>query len=190
MNKAIALGGATLALLIAGFTGAAVAKDRNHDRIPDRWERNFHLSLSVNQARKDQDRDHVNNLNEFRDGTNPRDADTDNDGIRDDDENAGVVASFDGTTLTINLAAGGQISGQVTSATRIECRTRDELQNEIESMNAATASDGGGNSGPGSENSGPGEAGQVCTTADLTPGTVVHEAELAGTTFEKVELVK
>ena len=84
MNKAIALGGATLAVLIVGFTGAAVAKDRNHDRIPDRWEKRFHLSLAVNQANRDQDRDRIDNLNEFREGTNPRDRDSDNDGIPDE----------------------------------------------------------------------------------------------------------
>jgi hypothetical protein len=191
MTKVIALGGASLALLFAGFTGAAAAKDRNHDRISDRWEKHFHLSLRVNQAHRDQDRDQVDNLNEFREGTNPRDADTDNDGIRDEDENAGVIASFDGTTLTINLASGGQVSGQVTTATRIECRTRDEFEDEIEDMDSAVASDDG-SSGSGSDNEGPGNADEdrVCTTADLTPGTVVHEAELEGTTFEKVELVK
>jgi len=64
----------------------------------------------------------------------------------------------------------------------------------------------GDNSGPGGEdedksgpgdgdddNSGPGNA-EDCTTADLTPGTVVQEAELelseGGATFEEVELVK
>jgi hypothetical protein len=196
MNKAIAVGLAALGLLVVAFSGSAVAKDRNHDRIPDRWEKHFHLSLGVNQAKRDQDRDRVDNLNEFRDGTNPRDRDSDNDGIRDADENAGVIASFDGTTLTINLAAGGQVSGQVTAATRIECRSRDELENEIENeareSRDGDSGSGGDNSGPGSDNSGPGnaDAGGVCGTADLTPGTVVHEAELEGGVFEKVELVK
>jgi hypothetical protein len=202
MKKAIALGLPALGLLVVGFSGTAVAKDRNHDRIADRWEKRFHLSLDVNQAKRDQDRDRVDNLNEFRDGLNPRDRDSDDDGIRDADENAGVVASFDGTTLTINLAHGAQVSGQVTAGTRIECRNRDdlenEMENEIEDRQAATASDDGSsgsgsdNSGPGSANSGPGNAGdsRVCSAADLTPGTFVHEAELEGATFEKVELVK
>ena len=194
MKKAVLLGGATLALLVAGFTGAAAAKDRNHDRIPDRWEKRFHLSLAVNQANRDQDRDRIDNLNEFREGTNPRDRDSDNDGIRDDHENAGTIASFDGTTLVINLAVGGRLSGQVTASTRIECRTENEQENENELGDDATmSSDGSGsgdNSGPGSANSGPGDAGTTCTMADLTPGTPVHEAELEGTVFEKVELIK
>jgi hypothetical protein len=46
------------------------------------------------------------------------------------------------------------------------------------------------NSGPGSENEGPGNAEDRCTTADLTPGTMVHEAELEGSAFEEVELIK
>jgi hypothetical protein len=192
MSKAIALGAATLAILIAGFTGAAVAKDRNHDRIPDRWEKAFHLSLKVDQAKRDQDRDRIDNLNEFREGTDPRDRDSDDDGIRDDEENAGTVASFDGTTLVINLAVGGQLSGQVTAATRIECEAREAMENEIED-HATTSSDGGSsgdNSGPGSENEGPGNAEDNCTTAALVPGAAVHEAELEGTVFEEVELIR
>ena len=50
--------------------------------------------------------------------------------------------------------------------------------------------DGGSGGESGDDNSGPGDGGSVCTTADLTQGTVVHEAELEGTTFEKVDLVK
>jgi len=33
----------------------------NHDHIPDRWEKRHHLSLHVNQARHDQDRDRLDN---------------------------------------------------------------------------------------------------------------------------------
>jgi hypothetical protein len=241
MKRTIALGCATLGLLIAGSTGAAAAKDRNHDSIPDRWEKRFHLSLKVDQADRDQDRDRVDNRNEFQEGTNPRDRDsdddgirdgkedrdrdglnnlnedrtanlpgdrdTDNDGDRDDDENAGVVASFDGTTLIINLAGGGQVSGQVTASTEIECEDEDEIEDEMEDMNEARSSDegGGDNSGPGSENSGPGsensgpgddegdddeDADDVCTTAELVPGAIVHEAELEGGIFREVELVR
>jgi hypothetical protein len=200
MRKAIVVGGATLAVLVAGFTGAAAAKDRNHDHIPDRWEKRFHLSLAVNQANRDQDGDHINNLNEFRDGTNPRSSDSDGDGVPDNQENAGTIASFDGTTLVINLAVGGQLSGQVTANTRIECRTENEQENENEVEEHATASrdgssgdgsgSGGANSGPGSSSDGSGDAGAACTMADLTPGTAVHEAELEGTTFDKVELIK
>ena len=240
MKRAIALGCAVLGLLVVGFTGAAAAKDRNHDRISDRWEKKFHLSLKVNQANKDQDRDKVDNLNEFREGTNPRDKDsdndgkkdgredrdrdglnnmnedasandpvdqdTDNDGVEDGDEVVGTIASFDGTTLTINLLNGGTVSGAVTADTRIRCRTEDEQENENEvedevENDVAHASDDGGsgddnegpgsdNEGPGSENEGPDNADENCTTADLVPGAMVHEAELEGDTFEKVDLIR
>jgi hypothetical protein len=211
-------------LLIAS---TAAAKDRNRDGISDRWEKKFNLSLKVDQANKDQDRDKVDNLNEFQEGTNPRDKDTDNDGVKDGkedsdhdglnnqnedasanmpddpdtdndgvedgDEVVGTIGSFQDPVLTINLLGGGSVTGNVTASTRIECRTEDEQENENEVEDHAVASsDGGGsdgNEGPGSDNQGPGD-GQVCTTADLTPGTMVHEAELEGSSFEKIELLK
>jgi hypothetical protein len=240
MKRAIALGLATAGLLVAGLAGTAVAKDRNHDSIPDRWEKRFHLSLKVDQANRDQDRDKVDNANEFREHTNPRDRDTDNDGrkdgredgdhdglnnmnedasandpvdpdtddngIEDGEEVVGTIASFDGTTLTIDLLNGGTVSGTVTADTRIRCRTEDEQENEneIEDHHMAQKSDEGSgddgpgdddepgddNEGPGSENEGPGNAAENCTPADLTAGTMVHEAELEGDTFEKVDLIK
>src|SRR5262249_42630216 len=141
-----------LALLFAAFAGTAVAKDRNHDQIPDKWEKRYHLSLKVNQANKDQDRDTVGNLDEFREGTNPPDANSDVDGVLDandenegpddlgddgiadepgdpgedpegveNDDNAGVIASFEGGILTIDLDGGGQVSGVVDENTEIEC---------------------------------------------------------------------
>jgi hypothetical protein len=227
-----AAGAGALVLLLAGFAGSAVAKDRNHDRIPDRWEKRFHLSLRVDQSDRDQDRDGVDNLNEFQEGTNPRDRDTDNDGrpdgredadhdglnnhmedvtanlpddrdtdnngIEDGDENAGVIESFDGTTLVINLAGGGQVSGTVDSTTEIECETEDEHEVGDNSGPGSAVASHDDNSGPGSTSSGPGgdneiehgDEDNVCTTSDLTPNTVVHEAELRGGTFEEIELVK
>src|SRR5436190_16251272 len=85
------------------LASAASAHDRNRDRIPDRWERAHHLSLHVNQARRDQDHDGLNNRGEFRAHLNPRDADTDDDGTDDGDENAGTVASFADGVLTVSL---------------------------------------------------------------------------------------
>ncbi len=84
--SAVAAG--AVALLITAFAGTALAKDRNHDRIPDKWEKRFHLSLRVDQANRDQDRDGVDNLNEFQEGTNPRDRDTDDDGVPDGREDS------------------------------------------------------------------------------------------------------
>jgi hypothetical protein len=98
LRRIITTLGAVLLLALFALPGAAMARghrhhprasaDRNHDRIPDRWEKRNHLSLRVNQAKRDQDRDGLNNLSEFRSHTNPRDADTDNDGVNDANEDA------------------------------------------------------------------------------------------------------
>jgi hypothetical protein len=145
------------ALALAALSVAAVASadrghrgDRNHDGLPDRWERHHHLSLKVNQAHRDPDRDKLDNRNEFRHGTDPNKRDTDDDGVRDRDEvnPAGTIASFDNGVLTITLRNGQSVSGRVTADTEIECENEDEA-------NAMAARDGGDdNSGPGSSSSG------------------------------------
>src|SRR3954453_8936933 len=114
-------GGIALTLLLAGSAQAA-STDRNRDGLPDRWERSHHLSLRVNQARRDQDHDGLDNRGEYRAGLNPHDRDSDDDGIADGRENAGSVTSFANGVLTISLAKGGTLTAKVTDATRIECR--------------------------------------------------------------------
>jgi hypothetical protein len=213
---AMALG--VLALL--AMPGIAAAKDRNHDRIPDRWEKRHHLSLNVNQAGRDQDGDHLRNHGEFEAGDNPRDDDSDNDGIMDGEENAGTIASFDATTgkLTIDLFGTDTITGLVTDQTEIKCEDehfanvsisesgddhggQGEEPGDDNSGHGEEPGDhnGGDNSGPGSANSGPSGhddngVGANCTTADLIPGAVVQEAGLEiehGTaTFDEVELAR
>jgi hypothetical protein len=185
---AMALG----ALALLALPSFAAAKDRNHDHIPDRWEKRHHLSLQVNQAKRDQDRDHLDNLGEFKAGDNPRDADTDNDGVMDGEENAGTIASFDAETgkLTINLFGGETASGLVTEDTRIRCGhegNRGEDEN---------GDGGGGNAGASSSsdggNSGSDEQAANCTPADLVLGETVAEADLSlrngKATFEEIDL--
>lgn len=207
------------ALALLALPGAAVAKDVNHDRIPDRWERHHHLSTAVNQARRDQDSDHLRNRAEFLAGDNPRNADSDGDGIPDGEENAGKIASFDTETgkLTIDLFGGETVTGLVNEETEIECSSSgsasasdsqqgqqgedgssDNQDEQSGSDDGEESGDDNGNDGEepgddnGGDNSGPGNPGVPCTSADLTPGATVHEAELHlenGTaTFEKVEL--
>ncbi|MFL5974834.1 MAG: hypothetical protein ACJ76G_06810 [Solirubrobacterales bacterium] len=152
------------ALALAALSVAAVASadrghrgDRNHDGLPDRWERRHHLSLKVNQAHRDPDRDKLDNRNEFRHGTDPNKRDTDDDGVRDRDEvnPAGTIASFDNGVLTITLRNGQSVSGRVSADTKIECENEDEVS-------AMAARDGGDdNSGPGSTSSGREEENEV-----------------------------
>jgi hypothetical protein len=118
---ALAMTLAVAASLMLAGGALAHGKDRNHDRIPDRWEKHHHLSLHHKQGRRDQDHDGLKNRGEFRAHLNPRDADTDNDGIDDGDENAGTVASFEDSMLTITLANGGSLTAAVDDGTEIKC---------------------------------------------------------------------
>ena len=207
----------TLLLLVATcaaalvFPAAGMARshgDRNGDRIPDRWERAHHLSLKVNQAKRDQDHDGLRNRAEFMAGDNPRDADTDNDGVPDGKEKAGQVASFTGGVLTVHLFNGDDVKGTVDADTEIECD--DTATTPTTTAPAARAADDGGgdgghhggdNQGPGDDNQGDDDQGDDdergqqagCDVTKLTAGAVVSEAELratpAGLVFEKIELV-
>ncbi|GAB1692699.1 hypothetical protein KRM28CT15_45020 [Krasilnikovia sp. M28-CT-15] len=58
-------------------------RDRDHDGMPDRWERANHLNPRRNDAKADPDRDGLTNLQEYKVGSSPRRADADRDGIRD-----------------------------------------------------------------------------------------------------------
>jgi hypothetical protein len=134
---ALALG----ALALLAMPGLAAAKDRNHDRIPDRWEKRHKLSLNVNQARHDQDGDHLRNRAEFLAGDDPRDHDSDDDGVMDGEEQAGTISSFDAGTgrLVIDLFGTDTVAGFVTEPTEIKC--------EDEHSSTASASSKGSGSG-------------------------------------------
>jgi hypothetical protein len=194
------------ATLLPAAGAAAHARDRNHDRIPDRWEKRYHLSLKVKQTHRDQDRDGLNNLGEFRSHSDPRDADSDEDGVTDGREDAGTVTAFDGTTLTITLFAGGTVTGAVTPDTEVECRTatqteqdeqgEDDQQGDDDHARAADdpGDDDGGGGGPEQDEDEPGEAEDAqCAPDALKVGATVHEAELradgAGPVWRQIELI-
>jgi thrombospondin type 3 repeat protein len=61
----------------------AGARDRDGDRLPDRWERRYGLSSHRNSSRGDPDRDSLSNRSEYRLRLNPRRRDTDGDGLSD-----------------------------------------------------------------------------------------------------------
>ena len=121
------LAAAILALFVIVMPGTASAKDHNKDRIPDRWERSHKLSLKRDQRKLDQDTDGLRNRGEWLAGTNPRDKDSDDDGVNDLKEKAGVISAYDSETgdLTITLYAGGELTGSVTDETRVHCESED-----------------------------------------------------------------
>lgn len=141
------------ALALLAMPGLAAAKDRNHDRIPDRWEKRHKLSLKVKQTRRDQDGDHLRNRAEFLAGDDPRDSDSDDDGVIDGNEQAGTIASFDTETgrLVIDLFGNDTVAGLVNDETEIKC--------EDHSSTASVSSEGsgGGEAEPGDDNGGEGE---------------------------------
>jgi len=191
-----------LSLLLIALPGAAAA--RQHHKA--------HSHHNKHHKRHHQRRSH------HRSGTQTGGGSTTG-----DEENAGTIASFDGTTLSITLGDGSSVSGLVTDSTEIKCEAAGDDNSgdddsgdddsgdddnsgsgggdDAQTAAAMTHSDDGGsgdddNSGSGSgddDNSGDGN-GEDCTTADLTPGTVVQEADLelsnGQATFEEIELVK
>jgi hypothetical protein len=75
-----------IVLACIAVTATAGPRDRDHDRLPDRWERNHHLSTAISSAKRDPDSDRLNNRRELRRRTHPRRADTDRDQLRDGPE--------------------------------------------------------------------------------------------------------
>jgi hypothetical protein len=194
---------------MAAIAAPSQAKDRNHDGIPDKWERSHHLSLKVNQARRDQDHDGLRNRAEFRAQTDPRDADSDNNGIPDGQEHAGTIGVISGENVTINLFGGGSITGKVTAQTEIGCDTGgddngdgtgDHGSNGERSLRHNGEGDNQGNGSNGDDNGDNHNSGgdhegdtQSCPPGALKEGAVVQEAELsltnAGAVFQKIDLV-
>jgi hypothetical protein len=135
------------------------------------------------------------------------------------DEAAGKVVTFEGGVLTIALSGGSQtVSGKVTEKTELRCQPAtppgesgdDQREDEQGSSVQSGEQDEGSGSGDfasghgdfmarsadfrGDDAQDEGDDGQeACTTAALTPGTVVLEAELeltgSGAVWEKLDIV-
>jgi hypothetical protein len=121
---------------------------------------------------------------------------------------AGTVASFENGILTITLADKSTVSGKVTDATKLECRSATTGENvgdddngggddnhfggdEHGSLTAHASDHQGDSSGDDGDDDDNGTQ-AACTTAALAPGAAVAEAELlvggGGAVWEKVEL--
>jgi hypothetical protein len=148
-----------LFLAVPTVASAHGKRDRDHDRMPDKWERAHKLNWHKNDARKDADKDGLRNFAEYKSHTDPQDADSDDDGIKDGNDVAGTVASFDGTTLVITLPDNTTRSGTVTPGTEVECK----------SVTATKADRGPGeNSGPGSRDDDEGDDDHKPSTTPAT----------------------
>lgn len=111
-------------------------------------------------------------------------------------DTAGTVQSFSNGVLTILLNdQKTTVTGQVTSATEMECQAPQTSSTSSSSGwqghdGGGWGGDSGGNSSQGGDNS---ASAQSCDTSALTPGTVVREAELAvssaGAVWGKIELM-
>jgi hypothetical protein len=188
LRRKIALAVALCVTASLVLAGAVVARggDRNHDRIPDRWEKRHNLSLKVKQHRRDQDSDGLENRGEWRAKLDPRDDDTDDDGIEDGDENAGTIASFEDDVLTLNLAGGGTLAALVTDRTDIECD--DDAGDDRGHDGKRDDDDDDGHHGDGDHDGDDARVahggrrhhddGEDCGSDALTAGAVVLEAEL------------
>lgn len=179
--KALVTAAIAASLFVIPASALAKGRDRDHDRMPDKWEKKHHLNVHANDARKDPDRDHLSNLSEFRHHTDPQRADTDNDGIDDDnelrdhtnprrddsdddgvddgDEIAGSIVSFANNVLTIQLPGdgAGTVTGTVNDATVVECD--DDAPTARASHDGSDDNSGAGSGGDDSgrvDNSGPG----------------------------------
>jgi hypothetical protein len=64
-------------------THAAAPRDRDGDRLPDRWEKRHDLSIRRKSGNGDPDRDSLRNRVEYRLRLDPRRQDTDRDGLSD-----------------------------------------------------------------------------------------------------------
>jgi len=114
------------------------------------------------------------------------------------DDNAGMVASFDGTKLTIQLADGSTVSGTVNNDTEIECEGIDDSHTSFHRDDHGSGGDDQGGRGDdqgdrGDDNDNDDNDMENCDASNLTPGTIVHEATLklsgAGAVWDKVELL-
>lgn len=129
-----------LAMIAPHSALAKVKGDRDRNGIPDSWEVRYGLKKSSKSQKKatkryvrkaairianaDPDQDDLSNVEEWRGHTNPKNDDTDGDGVLDGDEN-GVVISFNGNHLRVLMPGEGLVEGVVDEDTLVFCEPGD-----------------------------------------------------------------
>lgn len=192
---------ATLALLVMAMfvitaQAGAAPKDRNHNGIPDSWEKKNDLSIKKDQGNRDADGDGVRNRCEFQGKTDPNNADSDANGVVDGDEdtdgdgatnraesnlrsNCGranshlqirraTVTSFADGVLVLTVRGGGTVTAPVSS--KLKCA--------VKGAKSATTAAAKGKKPAG------------CSTADLVAGAKVHNARTKSSKFVAITLVR
>jgi hypothetical protein len=95
--------GALAACILVAPAGAKSSKAKNdRDHMPNGWEKKHELDVRVNDSRGDPDADLLRNIAEFKNKTDPQDADTDGDGFGDGQE---ILDGYDPTDAEDNLDA-------------------------------------------------------------------------------------
>jgi hypothetical protein len=177
-------------------------EDRDHDGLDNGSEEDAGTDPArrdtdrdgTRDDREDADKDGLANGDEDRTGHDPGDPDTDGDGIRDGKENAGVVEAFDGTTLTIALAVGGDLTAAVDEVGCEDAGLIEDEQDlsdwdeeENDSEITASLAEEGDEDDPADEDW-EDDAELDCAPA-IAPGAVVHEARVEDGVFVELELL-
>jgi hypothetical protein len=131
--------------------GSWRAKDADRDGLDNLRE----YKLKTDPKKADTDRDGLGDGDELKVGDNPRKADTDGDKVKDGAEHAGVVAAYDGDTLTLRQFKGAKLTA--TLADDVECTTVDDSAADDGSADDGSADDGADDSSAGDDGYWPGD---------------------------------